>query len=85
MLQGDRKKRPVHLQMKIGENATPLALNVDDGLEAALQQRKPTVVISTVGPFQGQGYGAAEACIRQGIHYVDLADGRDFVNWYCQT
>lgn len=37
------------------------------------------MVIHTVGPFQGQTYEVAEACIRNGCHYVDLADGRAFV------
>jgi len=43
---------------------------------AALQ---PNIVIHTAGPYQGQGYDAAEACIACGSHYVDLADGREFV------
>ena len=32
-----------------------------------------------VGPFQGQDYRVAEACIRTGAHYIVLADGRQFV------
>ena len=43
---------------------------------AALQ---PNIVIHTAGPYQGQGYDVAEACIACGSHYVDLADGREFV------
>jgi hypothetical protein len=38
------------------------------------------VVINASGPFQGQDYRVAEACIAAGVHYVDLADGREFVN-----
>jgi len=41
---------------------------------------KPDLVIHTSGPFQGQPYTVAEACIKQKCHYVDLADARDFVN-----
>ncbi|MEC9341869.1 MAG: saccharopine dehydrogenase NADP-binding domain-containing protein [Pseudomonadota bacterium] len=37
------------------------------------------LVIHTAGPFQGQDYDLARACIAAGIHYLDLADGRDFV------
>jgi len=37
-------------------------------------------VIHTAGPFQGQEYGVARAAIAAGCHYVDLADGRDFVS-----
>jgi hypothetical protein len=36
-------------------------------------------VIHTSGPFQDQGYDVAQACIAQGVHYLDLADGRKFV------
>jgi hypothetical protein len=44
-----------------------------------LQQLKPTVVINTCGPFLNSDYAAAQLCIRRSIHYIDLADGRDFV------
>ncbi|MCH1910003.1 saccharopine dehydrogenase NADP-binding domain-containing protein [Stenotrophomonas sp. Y6] len=37
------------------------------------------LVIHTAGPFQGQDYGVARACLEAGMHYIDLADGRDFV------
>lgn len=36
-------------------------------------------VIHTAGPFQGQDYSVARAAITAGTHYIDLADGRDFV------
>jgi hypothetical protein len=41
---------------------------------------RPNIVIHTSGPFQSQSYVVAEACINAGIHYIDLADGRDFVS-----
>jgi len=44
-----------------------------------LGELNPTVVIHTAGPYQGQDYRVAQACIDAGCHYVDLADGRDFV------
>jgi saccharopine dehydrogenase-like NADP-dependent oxidoreductase len=37
------------------------------------------LAIHTAGPFQGQGYAVARACLQAGMHYIDLADGRDFV------
>lgn len=37
-------------------------------------------VIHTGGPFQGQPYAVAQACIDAGVHYCDLADCRTFVN-----
>ncbi len=39
----------------------------------------PAAVIHTAGPFQDADYRVAEACIRLGIHYIDLADARAFV------
>lgn len=36
-------------------------------------------LIHTAGPFQGQDYRVAHACIEAGCNYIDLADGRDFV------
>ena len=59
--------------------AESIALDIRSGFESAMRQAAPDLVIHTVGPFQGQGYEVAEACIRIGCHYVDLADGRAFV------
>ena len=36
-------------------------------------------MIHAAGPFQGSDYRVAEACLRSGAHYLDLADARDFV------
>ncbi len=44
-----------------------------------LAAQHPAVVVHTAGPFQGQDYRVAEACIAAGAHYIDLADGRAFV------
>lgn len=38
-----------------------------------------TIVANAAGPFQAGGYALADAAIRSGLHYVDLADARDFV------
>jgi hypothetical protein len=57
-----------------------LALDINaPGLEAQLRNLAPAVVIHTCGPFQSQSYRVAEACITARAHYIDLADGRDFV------
>jgi saccharopine dehydrogenase-like NADP-dependent oxidoreductase len=37
------------------------------------------ILIHTAGPFQQQDYGVARAAIEAGCHYIDLADGRQFV------
>ena len=46
---------------------------------AVLKELGPAVLIDAVGPFQGRDRNLAETCVDLGIHYVDLADGRDFV------
>ena len=46
---------------------------------AVLKKLDPAVLIDTVGPFQTRDRKLAEACIHLGIHYLDLADGREFV------
>ncbi len=56
------------------------ALDVTNNLSCQLERLDPYVVVHTVGPFQGQSYDVAQTCIEQGCHYIDLADGRDFVS-----
>lgn len=56
-----------------------IALDINRDLSLPLSEIRPDIVIHTSGPFQAQGYEVAEACIAQGCHYIDLADGRDFV------
>lgn len=40
---------------------------------------RPWLVIDAAGPFQGGDYTLALAAVGAGAHYIDLADGRDFV------
>lgn len=40
---------------------------------------RPRVVINTCGPFQTSNYDIARICIQHQVHYIDLADGREFV------
>lgn len=49
-----------------------------------LEQSQAQVVIHSAGPFQGQTYKVAQTCIDLKIHYVDLADGREFVTQISQ-
>jgi hypothetical protein len=49
-------------------------------LDEALDTLGPSVVVNTCGPFQTSGYSIAESCIRHGVHYIDLTDGRQFVS-----
>ena len=54
-------------------------IDIFAGIDQYLKGLKPDILIHTSGPFQQQGYEIAEACIRNRVHYLDLADGRDFV------
>jgi hypothetical protein len=61
---------------------TPIAF--DRGTDAALPLAaiRPDIVVDASGPFQAYGddrYRVVEACIAERIHYLDLADGSDFV------
>lgn len=55
------------------------AFDVTRDLSTQLEALRPTVVVNTCGPFQTSNYDVARTCIAHGVHYIDLADGRDFV------
>lgn len=64
-----------------GAEDVPCAV-VDIGAPEFAQQLRalsPELVIHCVGPFQGQDYGVATAALAAGAHYLDLADGRQFI------
>ena len=56
------------------------SLDIARNLEQSFTDIKPDIVIHTSGPYQSQDYHVAKACIRQGCHYIDLADARQFVS-----
>ncbi len=62
---------------EIGAEAA--ALDINNDLASALANIKPDIVIHTSGPFQIQEPHVAKVCIDQACHYIDLADGRAFV------
>lgn len=65
-----------------GAQVVGRAVPIDDGLREHLSAARPDVVVHAAGPFQGQDYRVAEACLASGSHYVDLADGREFVTGF---
>ena len=81
LIAGRSLERAEVMAASLGAANAPEALAIDiaGDLDAAFAGAVPDMVIHAVGPFQEQGYGVAEACIRHGSHYVDLADGRAFV------
>jgi hypothetical protein len=57
-----------------------LAGNINaSGLLDLLYSRRLTLVVHLAGPFQGQDYAVAKACLQAGVPYIDMADGREFV------
>ncbi len=57
-------------------------LNIDANIDLRthLENQRPKVLINTIGPFQNANYSIAEACIDKNVHYIDLADARNYVN-----
>jgi len=70
-----------HLAKQLGLDEDQ-AITVDAGssaLRELLSELRVGTVVHTAGPFQGQDYTVALAAIGAGCHYIDLADGRQFV------
>lgn len=61
-------------------NARALVADRNGDLRPLLTAHRPFLLIDAAGPFQGSSYSVVEACIACGVHYVDLADARDFVS-----
>ena len=59
------------------ERLVPVAL--DGGLAETLARHRPFSVVDAAGPFQGSDYEVARAALAAGCHYLDIADGSDFV------
>lgn len=58
----------------------PLAVDAHGAsFETVLAHERPQLVVHCAGPFQGQDYAVARRCLAAGAHYLDLADGRDYV------
>jgi Domain of unknown function (DUF4166)/Saccharopine dehydrogenase NADP binding domain len=60
----------------------PLTFDRNREVTTQLNAIKPDIVVDATGPFQMYGaapYQVIEACIAQRIHYLDLADGSEFV------
>lgn len=55
------------------------ALDINGDVAAGLARIRPDIVVDATGPFQGRDHRVAAACIEAGCHYLDIADGRDFV------
>lgn len=81
IIAGRDKEKALAFASSIQSKNPPEAARVDinEALPESLAAIRPDIVIHTSGPYQSQGYHVASACIEQGCHYIDLADGRAFV------
>jgi Domain of unknown function (DUF4166)/Saccharopine dehydrogenase NADP binding domain len=59
--------------------AVPVVADRNGDLAPLFAAHKPNLVVDAAGPFQGSDYRVPLACITAGVHYLDLADARDFV------
>jgi Saccharopine dehydrogenase NADP binding domain len=76
-----RRLPEVHEEWRPGVRT--LAIDSNAMNAAALKKLEPAVLIDTVGPFQARDRKLAATCMDLGIHYLDLADGREFVQDVC--
>jgi saccharopine dehydrogenase-like NADP-dependent oxidoreductase len=62
------------------KNVELATLDIDHGgFAEQLKALAPDLVIHCAGPFQNQDYRVALAALACRAHYIDIADGRDFV------
>jgi hypothetical protein len=60
----------------------PAAFDRNGDVAAQLTALRPNLLVDASGPYQAYGerpYRVIEACLAQGVNYLDLADGSDFV------
>lgn len=60
-------------------NARALKADRNGDIMAILDEHRPFLLIDAAGPFQHSDDRVPRACIKSGVHYIDLADARDFV------
>ncbi len=78
--QAQAAKFCAHLPAGFGHIAA--AVDRNGNLPAQIAPLAPNVVVDASGPFQAYGeapYRVVEAALQLGIHYLDLADGAEFV------
>jgi len=65
-----------------GAQKAPVFFDRNANVEAQIREIHPHLVVDAMGPFQAYGedpYDVVKACIANGVDYMDLADGSDFV------
>jgi saccharopine dehydrogenase-like NADP-dependent oxidoreductase len=89
VIAGRSKRRAKDFCAGVASKAALLALEFDrDGdVEAQMKEIEPDIVVDASGPFQFYGsepYRVIRAALALKIHYLDLADGSDFVTGIAQ-
>lgn len=82
VIAGRSGEKAQELAKKLGVRSAVLDIEMD--MDEKIAAIKPDIIIHTSGPFQSQDYDVARACIRHRCHYIDLADGREFVTHIMQ-
>ncbi|KPK12271.1 MAG: hypothetical protein AMJ68_02855 [Acidithiobacillales bacterium SG8_45] len=67
---------------RLAKSVTASTLRIDAEDEVALQQNLAGafLVIDAAGPFQQRTTAVAQFCASHGIHYIDVADDRQYIN-----
>src|SRR5687768_17052538 len=68
--------------LPLGAEKVPMFFDRNGNVEAQIREIRPNLVVDAMGPFQVYGddpYRVVKACIANGVDYMDLADGSDFV------
>lgn len=77
---GKAESLATQLRPQARATLSPVRIDIEaDDLDARIAALMPDTAIHTAGPFQQRDYRVAEAAIAAGAHYIDLADGREFV------
>lgn len=69
-------------ELPAGAQRVPLFFDRNGDVEAQIKNINPDLVVDATGPFQDYGknqYQVIKACIVNGVDYMDLADGSEFV------
>src|SRR5688572_2200812 len=66
--------------------AVAFVFDREGDVERQLRDAQPDIVVDASGSFQNYAdpYRVVRACVALGIHYLDLADGSDFVKGIAQ-
>jgi hypothetical protein len=65
--------------LRDGERVSVAFLDRTRATAADLAALNVFCIVDAAGPFQASAYSLAKAAIDSGVHYIDLADARDFV------